>query len=213
MARTLSDAKRQEIISAAIEVFKEKSPGATTVRDIARRSRASSATFYRYFRSKDDIYTTIVTDFFTEMAKAWGSILELFPASGSMSQEEALSAVSEAMRKMFEFYLENRETAEVIFRRVVPIDDSFVERGQELLDMFLSEVGRIFTVLGKAGLGTDLDPKLGAAVTVGAVFGASVEYILPGKEVDIGNIVEQFMSVVKHGIVPEQDKKREGRGK
>lgn len=213
MARTLSDAKRNEIIKAAIEEFSEKGPAATTVRDIARRSGASSATFYRYFKSKDDIYTTIVTDFLTEMAEAWGSVLELFPVSRPMSQTEALDAVSKALRRMFDFYLENRETAGVIFRRVVPIDDTFVERGQELLDVFLDEVARVFTVLGAAGLGSNLDPKLGSAVVIGAVFGASVEYILPGKEVDIDAMVEQFMSVARHGILPEKGKKHEGRGK
>jgi AcrR family transcriptional regulator len=210
MARTLSAAKRGELIDAAVDVFKEKGPGDATVRDIAGRAGASSATFYRYFSNKEELYNLIVTDFLVELAKAWVSINELFPTAGPMPQADALDAVAEALRRMFEFYVEHRETAAVIFRRVVPIDDRFVERGQELLDMFLEQVGRIFAALAASGLGTDLDPKLGSAVTVGAVFGASVEYILPGKEVDIANVVDQFMSVVRHGIVPPQGAETRG---
>ncbi|MFH1149564.1 MAG: TetR/AcrR family transcriptional regulator [Actinomycetota bacterium] len=210
MARTLSAAKRGELIHAAVEVFKEKGPGDATVRDIAGRAGASSATFYRYFKNKEEVYNLIVTDFLVELAKAWGSINELFPTTSPMSQTDAMDAVAEALRRIFEFYVENSETAAVIFRRVVPIDDRFVERGQELLDMFLEQVARIFAALAASGLGTDIDPRLGSAVTVGAVFGASVEYILPGKEVDIGNVVEQFMSVARHGIMTPQGAKEEG---
>lgn len=202
MARTLSERKRTDLVDAAIEVFKEKGPRDTTVRDMVNRAGASSATFYRYFKNKEDIYGSIVTDFFADFTRAWGRIVDLFSEEG-IGQEQALEAVSTALRTVFEFYLEHKEVAGVIFRRVVPIDDSFVERGQEMLDMFLDQMDKVFTTLGSAGLGRDLDPRLGAAVTVGAVFGAAVEYVIERKEVDIDKMVHQFMTVVRHGIVPE----------
>lgn len=202
MVRTLSEEKRTDLIDAAIEIFKEKGPGDTTVRDIVKRAGASSATFYRYFENKDDIYSTIVTGFFAEFTAAWMSLVDLFPEKG-MDQEQALDAVSAALRIIFEFYLEHKEVAGVIFRRVVPIDDRFIDRGQEMLDMFLSQMDRVFAALGSAGLGRELDPRLGAAVTIGAVFGAAVENIIQVKNPDIDRIVDQFMTVVRHGIVPD----------
>ena len=202
MPRKLSDEKRVKLINAAIEVFKEKGPGDTTVRDITKQAGASSATFYRYFKNKDDIYTVIVTGFLVDFTAAWGGSTDFSPLTG-LGEEEALDAVAETLRRVFEFYVQHKEVAGAIFRRIVPIDDRFVERGQEMLEMFLQEVERFLGVLGSAGLGKDLEPRLGAAVTVGAVFGAAVEYIIHGEEVDVENMVGQFMSVVRHGIVPK----------
>lgn len=53
---------RQAILSAAREVFAEMGFGATTVRDIIRRTGLASGTFYNYFRSKEEVFEAIMDD-------------------------------------------------------------------------------------------------------------------------------------------------------
>ena len=57
------DFNRSEILNAAKELFSTKGAAATTVDDIARKAEYSKATIYVYFKSKDDIYYSIVSEY------------------------------------------------------------------------------------------------------------------------------------------------------
>lgn len=47
--------RRDRLITAAVEVFKDKGFHATTVRDIGRKAGMTQGTIYNYVRSKDDV--------------------------------------------------------------------------------------------------------------------------------------------------------------
>ncbi len=50
------DARREAIIRAAMEVYREEGYHATTMEKIAERAELSRATLYLYFRTKDEIF-------------------------------------------------------------------------------------------------------------------------------------------------------------
>lgn len=56
------DARPEEIIAAAIQLFVERGFAATRLDDIALRAGVSKGTLYLYFKSKEDIFKTAVTD-------------------------------------------------------------------------------------------------------------------------------------------------------
>ena len=53
------EANRQAILDAARDVFAELGYGATTVRDIIRRTGLASGTFYNYFKSKEEVFEAL----------------------------------------------------------------------------------------------------------------------------------------------------------
>lgn len=55
-------ANREEIRAAAIDAFTELGFGATTVRDIVRRTSLASGTFYNYYADKDAILAELVDE-------------------------------------------------------------------------------------------------------------------------------------------------------
>jgi len=55
-------ANREEILAAAVAAFTELGFGATTVRDIVRRTTLASGTFYNYFPDKDAILAEIAAE-------------------------------------------------------------------------------------------------------------------------------------------------------
>jgi AcrR family transcriptional regulator len=55
-------ANREAILQAARLVFSELGYGATTVRDIIRRTELASGTFYNYFKSKEDVFEALADD-------------------------------------------------------------------------------------------------------------------------------------------------------
>ncbi|MGE4426249.1 MAG: TetR/AcrR family transcriptional regulator [Solirubrobacteraceae bacterium] len=63
-------ANREEIRRAAVEAFTELGFGATTVRDIVRRTGLASGTFYNYYADKDAILAEIVAEHVQEAGEA-----------------------------------------------------------------------------------------------------------------------------------------------
>lgn len=53
---------REAILQAAREVFADLGYGATTVRDIIRRTGLASGTFYNYFRSKEEVFEALMDE-------------------------------------------------------------------------------------------------------------------------------------------------------
>jgi TetR/AcrR family fatty acid metabolism transcriptional regulator len=57
--QTLTEARRRQILTAAIRVFAQKGYAAATIDDIARAARVAEGTIYNYFRSKEDLLVHI----------------------------------------------------------------------------------------------------------------------------------------------------------
>lgn len=53
---------RESILNAAREVFAELGYGATTVRDIIRKTGLASGTFYNYYKSKEEVFEALMDD-------------------------------------------------------------------------------------------------------------------------------------------------------
>ena len=66
--------RREQLISAALEVFQEKGFHATTVRDIGRAAGLTQGTIYNYVRSKEDILflvcDRVIAEYISSMEEA-----------------------------------------------------------------------------------------------------------------------------------------------
>jgi AcrR family transcriptional regulator len=60
--RRRPEARPQEILDAALAVFAEKGFSATRMRDIAQRAGITVVTVYRYFKSKEEIFKSLVEE-------------------------------------------------------------------------------------------------------------------------------------------------------
>lgn len=99
---------REQIIAAARESFCELGFGASTVRDIMRRSGLAPGTFYNYFDDKESILREIVLTF---AARVRQRVHEARMAAGSL--EELMQA---AFRASFTLYSEDRLLVTLISR-------------------------------------------------------------------------------------------------
>jgi TetR/AcrR family transcriptional regulator len=61
--------RRTAILQAAKELFYEKGFQATTMDDIAERAEHGKGTIYNYFKSKDDLYVSIIEEGFFELRR------------------------------------------------------------------------------------------------------------------------------------------------
>ena len=54
------DARPEEIISAALEVFADRGFAATTLEDIARKAGVTKGTIYLYFENKEALFKALI---------------------------------------------------------------------------------------------------------------------------------------------------------
>jgi AcrR family transcriptional regulator len=99
---------REQIIAAARESFCELGFGASTVRDIMRRSGLAPGTFYNYFDDKESILREIVLTF---AARVRQQVHEARMEAGSL--EELMRA---AFRASFTYYSQDRLLVTLITR-------------------------------------------------------------------------------------------------
>jgi AcrR family transcriptional regulator len=66
--RVKTDAKRRAILAAAAEVFRESGFSDATMAAVSARAGGSKATVYRYFKSKDDLFVTLMLEAVLEHA-------------------------------------------------------------------------------------------------------------------------------------------------
>ncbi len=59
MTRTKSDAKRESILEAAIELFSSYGYRRTSIEDVARRAGIAKGTVYIYFRNKEQLFGAV----------------------------------------------------------------------------------------------------------------------------------------------------------
>jgi AcrR family transcriptional regulator len=106
--RKSKEARREEILDAALEVFAEKGLHGASTEEIARRAGISQPYVFRLFGTKKDLYLANVTRCFRQT-------LELFQrAAEGKRGEEALHAIGEAYGELLEFdrtYLPNQMQA------------------------------------------------------------------------------------------------------
>jgi AcrR family transcriptional regulator len=71
-----TEERRKQIMDAALACFARKGYHNTTMDDIVAESGLSKGTLYWYFKSKDDLFFSLVKSFFLDMRQDFENILE-----------------------------------------------------------------------------------------------------------------------------------------
>lgn len=152
-------ANRAAILDAARDVFAEIGYGASSVRDIVRRTDLATGTFYNYFPDKESVLVAVLDETAGEArervrsARRRGTTLDAF--------------VRDGFRAYFQFLLEDRRTSELLSRNAGTIralfdEPSLVAGVEELAEDLRAGIA--------AGLIPDHDVEYMAASMVGAAF-------------------------------------------
>ena len=94
-------AHREEILSAAEKVFAAKGFFPTTMSDIARKAEFGTGTLYKYFKSKEELYFTLIDEKVEEVNRLVNAELS--------KKTSAIERMRKALELQFEFVERNRD--------------------------------------------------------------------------------------------------------
>jgi len=120
--------RRQQIIEAAMELFARKGFRGTTTRDLASHAQVNEAIIFRYFKTKEELYSAIIEHKAGEHRNAHIEELELL--ANTNDDEKFFEAVGSTFLK--------RHEADATFLRLLLF--SALE-GHQLSEMFVSSMG------------------------------------------------------------------------
>jgi AcrR family transcriptional regulator len=116
---------RESMIDAALAIIMEEGFTSLTMRRLATRMRMSAANLYNYFRSKDEIYLSIVIQGFRMLKKALDKAYR-----SSRSPARRARAMMEAYVR---FGIENKAYYDIMFTRPTPKYNDYVDTPYEKL--------------------------------------------------------------------------------
>ncbi len=188
--------RRQQIIAAAMELFAKKGFRGTTTRDLATQAGVNEAIIFRYFKTKEELYSAIIEH------KAGERDLhreELERLAAKDDDEEFLQAVGRS-------FLEKHET-DTTFMRLLLF--SALE-GHQLSEMFVSSMAARHPIANyierriQDGAFRQLDPQLAARALIGMFAGFIMWQEIFGlknkQPRDREEVVRTFVSIFLSGI-------------
>jgi AcrR family transcriptional regulator len=137
---------RQAILDAAQEIFTEIGYGASSIRDIVRRSGLASGTFYNYFPDKQSVFQAVLDAHTTELRR------RLREARARARDPETV--VREGFRLYFSFIVEDRPLFEMLRRNAGTVRELF---DTPALQLGILELREDLAAQGHLPAGLDVD--------------------------------------------------------
>ena len=192
-------AKKQDIIEAAMKVFAQKGFANTKMADVAEAANIGKGTIYEYFKSKDEIFEFVFNHFMesmeTSVAKAifkitdpveklkaiFTSMIDFFEGETAEFMEIMLDFWAEAVRK--------KDEKELGIVKLEKIYEDFRKIFKSILDEGI-RLGKLKSV----------DTYYTASLMLGAMDGLMIQWILNKNVFDVKKATEHSMNVFLTGL-------------
>lgn len=144
--RRRKQARPQELVDAALQLFTEQGFAATKLSDIAKAAGVSKGTIYLYFQSKEDLLKAAVQRSITPIFD-FADQYEVEELKGGLSNSDILRNIAEAWLEKFD---ENRVSG--IPKLIVAESANFPELGEFFVDAIINRARDLFSRIIHRGI-------------------------------------------------------------
>lgn len=124
--------RRTQILAEAIQVFGDKGYHAANIADIAKRLGLGHGTFYRYFKSKLDIFDAVVDGIIAAITDL--VLAESATTSGSLDEYRA--QLDRIGRRFLAIFEQHRRLARLVFHEGLVVDATIGAKVRQVMELF-----------------------------------------------------------------------------
>jgi len=192
------DVRRQELMDAAVRIFKDKGISKTTVSDITQTAGVAKGTFYLYFDSKDQLLGGLKERLVDEILEHAG---EQYARVG---REDWWALVDSVLESFVDFMLARSDMVHVLMQEGAGHDfdaganDVFAQCEAKVDAMFASGIQAGI----EAGAFRTVDPELIGKFFHHAIDGTLIHSILYGEPIDRDRFVTAAKELVRKALAP-----------
>ena len=156
MSTNLQDIRKDQIMNAAQVVIASKGYDQARMDDIVEKAQLSKGAIYWYYKSKKDIYLSLIDYWFNEYS------------AGVLKSLEDKDSSSEQLKSLFEYFVDqfdqNPDTFKIMveFWRTSGLDVDFNNKLQEIYSQFLEYIIDIIKNGIESGEFKEVDPRITA---------------------------------------------------
>ena len=201
--RRRAEARPDEVLDAALDLFIDKGFAATRVEDIAKRAGLSKGAVYLYFPSKEAIMEALVRRALVPIAETAGQALSGFTGSpreafmmlfgimsGRLRDPRALAVPKLIIREVGRFPELAAMYRREVIERGMPLMQALIRRGVESGDF------------------RPVDPELALRSIVGPIgmhlLMAEIFGITPARGLELERLLESHIDILFNGLLAEQ---------
>ena len=144
---TVSEPRRDEIMTTAKNVFARNGFDATTIADVAKEAGLPFDLVYQYFDSKDALFDALIAG--QEYALRTHVAVALASSGASFGYAEAPFRAT--LRAMLEFFDADRAATKLLFRDAYTKNNRFAERLSGVYGRFTDDIENLIVAAQKRG--------------------------------------------------------------
>jgi TetR/AcrR family transcriptional regulator len=195
-----TEERRRQIMDAALACFARKGYHNTTMDDIVAESGLSKGTLYWYFKSKDELFASLIKSFFLDMRQDIDGILE---------QHTTASGRLRAIAQGFvQFFHETEDFFSVFFE--FWMQSTLNEELNQLFSNVLVQYKKVIAGIIAEGMRTGefkaVDASQLALAVMAAYDGLAFYMMLMPDEVDLDKASQVFIETLLDGLAVDEQK-------
>ena len=158
----LREERKKIVVRCAKAVFSQKGYYQASVSDIIQRAGIARGTFYLYFRSKRDVFNSILD----ELVKELEGVIKRLDLDPSVSLLEQLKSI---LRSVIMLALEDPDMTQIVLSRAGGLDSEFDGKLREFYETVLGTIESSLQHGIELGLVRKCDTKVAACCVLGCL--------------------------------------------
>ena len=205
--RRRAEARPDEVLEAALDLFIEKGFAATRVEDIAKRAGLSKGAVYLYFPSKEAIMEALVKRAVVPITETAGAALADFRGSPREAFLMLFALMSQRLA-------EPRVLAvpKLIIREVGAFPDLAAMYRREVIERGLPLLAGVVRRGVESGVFRPVDPELAVRSIIGPIamhlILAEIFGVMPKGGLNLTGLIETHIDILYNGLVTEEARRK-----
>jgi AcrR family transcriptional regulator len=188
------DARRAQLLDVALELFAARGYHATSINHIIEKASVARGTFYQYFKSKREIFDSLLDQLF---AKVNASVAPI-----AIAAPEAMArAIRSNIESLCSTLQENLPMGRVLLEQAVGVDDAGRAQLREFYLRVLERLERAVTVGQRLGVVRTGDPSLIAVFLLAMVKESLYQQIIGTRSFPVTKLVDEIFESVESGVL------------
>jgi AcrR family transcriptional regulator len=192
--RMSRDDRRAQLLDVALHLFAARGYHATSISHIIEKAEVARGTFYQYFRSKKEIFDSLLDHLFQEVNASVSPIQIAEPKSIAAAVRANIEALCRTLQ-------ENLPMGRVLLEQAVGINEAGREQLRAFYLRVLNRIERAITIGQQLGVVRGGDAGLISVFLLAMVKESLYQQILGTRTFPVSKVVDEIFQSVQHGLL------------
>ncbi|MED5426869.1 MAG: TetR/AcrR family transcriptional regulator, partial [Candidatus Neomarinimicrobiota bacterium] len=196
----LQDQRKEQIMSAALSVVVSKGYDQSRMDDIVEKSQLSKGAIYWYYKSKEEVYLSLVDYWFLQYS------------SGVVDTLQQQESASDQLKALFDFFIEQFDKNPTTFKllvefwRLAGLNPGFNAKLQQIYSDFLEYIIEIIKVGVANGEFKNVEPRITALSILINIEGINWFTLFDKSGVEAHEYIDTISNFILNGLKKKRKK-------